>query len=118
MAVSPIFFPLIALPSGERGEYTSIGAPLSSREASRNVTSFVVAGEPDGHGHPRPDYPVGPRRLPDAGMLQDVLELDDPPLDLALLLLGGVVAAVLAQVTLIPGGLDLLRDVDTPGPER
>ena len=106
----------MADPSGERGEYTSIGAPLSSREASRNVTSSsspanrtvtVIPGR----------LPVGPWRLPDASMLQDVLELDDWPLDLALLFLGGVVAAVLAQVTLIPGGLDLLRDVYRPGPE-
>src|SRR5215469_7811073 len=39
VAVSPTFLPLIALPRGDFGEYTSIGDPLSSREASRKVTS-------------------------------------------------------------------------------
>src|SRR5215472_6811312 len=39
VAVSPTFLPLIALPRGDLGEYTSIGEPLSSREASRKVTS-------------------------------------------------------------------------------
>ena len=39
-------------------------------------------------------------------------------LHLALLVLGGVVAAVLLQVALVPGGLDLLRDLYTPGPRE
>jgi hypothetical protein len=43
-----------------------------------------------------------------------VLEQDDPGLDLALLILGRVVAAVLLQVALVAGRLDLLRDIDAP----
>src|SRR5262249_58548348 len=49
----------------------------------------------------------------DPGVLQDVLDLPDPGLLLALLFLGCVVAAVLPQVTLFPGGFDLLRDLHT-----
>jgi len=45
-------------------------------------------------------------------MGQDVGQLVDPGLDLALLFLGCVVAAVLPQVPLIPRGFDLLGDVD------
>jgi hypothetical protein len=43
-----------------------------------------------------------------------VLEDDDPRLDLALLVLGRVVPAVLTQVALVAGRLDLLRDIDAP----
>jgi hypothetical protein len=42
---------------------------------------------------------------------QQLGELADAGLDLALLVLGGVVAAVLLQVALFASGLDLLRDV-------
>ena len=49
-------------------------------------------------------------------MAQQVLELADPGLVLALLLASGVVAAVLAQVALIAGGFDALGDLGTTGP--
>src|SRR5262245_55861245 len=45
-------------------------------------------------------------------MCQDVGELVDPRLLLALLLLSSVVSAVLTQVALFPSRLDLLGDVD------
>ena len=44
------------------------------------------------------------RRLADLGAAQHVLELADPGLELALLVLGGVVAAVLLEVALVAGG--------------
>ncbi len=44
-----------------------------------------------------------------------MLELADAALDLALLVLGGVVAAVLLQVAFVSSGFDLLRDLYTSG---
>jgi len=64
------------------------------REASRNVISSSSPDEPDGDRHARADHAVGARRPADVGGLQDVLEGDDSRLDLALLVLGRVVAAV------------------------
>src|ERR1039457_2619568 len=136
--MSPTFLPEIALPSGDLGEYTSMGAPLSSREASRKVTSssslvkrmrlpsclprgkraaqegnlILVLGEADRDRHAGADYAIGARRLANPGVLQDVGDLADPALHLALFVLGRVVAAVLAQVAFSPGRLDLLRDLD------
>ena len=61
--------------------------------------------------------PVGAGRAHQGeGVLQDVLQKDDPRLDLALLVLGRVVAAVLPQVAFLPGRLDLLRDLDAARP--
>src|SRR6266487_523289 len=76
---------------------------------------ILVAGEPDGHGHAGAHHALGPWRVAYLGVLQDVLDLPDPGLLLALLLLGGVVPAVLAQVALFSSGLDLLRDLYTRG---
>ena len=54
-----------------------------------------------------------PRRaLDDLGVLEEVLELADPALHVALLVLGGVVVAVLAEVAQLAGRLDLLGDLD------
>src|SRR5947207_9847619 len=103
----------MAAPSGDLGEWTSIGDPLSSREASRKVTSSS-SFEPDRDRHARADHAVGAGRAADARVLQYVLQDDDPRLDLALLVLGRVVPAVLAQVAFFPGRLDLLRDIDAP----
>jgi class 3 adenylate cyclase len=72
----------------------------------------LVLDEPDGHRHARADHPVGARRAADPGVLEDVLERDDPRLDLALLVLGRVITAVLTQIPLLAGRLDLLRDID------
>ena len=49
--------------------------------------------------------------LADLGATQHVLELTDAGLDLALLVLGGVVAAVLLEVALVAGGADALDDL-------
>ena len=45
--------------------------------------------------------------LDDLGVLEEVLELADAALHVALLVLGGVVVAVLGQVAHEAGGLDL-----------
>jgi hypothetical protein len=52
---------------------------------------------------PGPTTPSVRGEPPTSGVLQDVLEDDDPRLDLALLVLGRVVPAVLAQVPFLPG---------------
>src|SRR6185312_9556600 len=78
----------------------------------------VVAVEADGHRHPRADHAVGPRRLPDLGVLQDVLDLVNAGLLLALLLLGRVIPTVLAQVALVAGSIDLVRDLHSPWPRE
>jgi len=49
--------------------------------------------------------------VPDDGVLQQLGQLTDPGLHLALLLLGRVVAAVLLEVAFIAGRLDLLGDL-------
>ena len=51
------------------------------------------------------------RRLADLGAAEHVLELTDAVLDLALLVLGGVVAAVLLEVALVAGSADPLDDL-------
>ena len=50
--------------------------------------------------------------LDDLGVLEDVLELADAALHVALLVLGRVVVAVLAEVAEQAGRLDLLGDLD------
>src|SRR5579875_1807089 len=88
-----------------------MGAPLSSREASRNVTSSSSpANRTDGHS--RANHAVGARRLADPRVLQDLLDLEDPALVLALLLLGGVITAVLTKIALLASRLNPLCDLD------
>ena len=62
---------------------------------------------------PGADAAVG-AALDDLGRLEQVLELADAALHVALLVLGGVVVAVLAEVAHQAGRLDLLRDLDPP----
>ena len=50
--------------------------------------------------------------LDDLAVLEQVLELADPALHVALLVLGGVVVAVLAEVAQLAGPLDLVGDLD------
>ena len=71
----------------------------------------VVAGEADGDLHAGLDEAVVGRLVADLGAAQHVLELADAGLVLALLLAGGVVAAVLLEVALVAGGSDLGGDV-------
>src|ERR1700749_4433981 len=116
----------MAAPSGERGGETSIGEPLSSREASRKVTSSssltnrIVTVMP---GPTTPSVRGGPPtravsriccspaiRPPEPAVRGVGRPRRRPPLYRPLLVLGGVVPAVLAQVPFLPGRLDLLRD--------
>ena len=83
-------------------------AVLPGGEQERHL--FVVPDEPNSNLHARADHAVGARRAADAGALQDVLQGDDPRLDLTLLVLGRMVAAVLTQIPFLPGRLDLLGD--------
>ena len=48
----------------------------------------------------------------DLGVLEDGLQLTDPALHVALLILGGVVVAVLGEVAELPCALDRLGDLD------
>src|SRR5215467_10105800 len=87
-------------------------ALLAGGEQERDLV--LVSGEADRDGHARAYDPVGAGRLADPRVVQDVHDLEDPALPLALLFLGGVVAAVLPQVALVPGGLDSLGDLRAP----
>src|SRR5439155_9600060 len=80
----------------------------------QEVHLVVALAEPDRDRHARANHAVGAGRAADARVLKYVLQDDDPRLDLALLGLGRVVPAVLAQVAFFPGRLDLLRDIDAP----
>src|SRR5206468_13064608 len=51
-------------------------ALLAGGEQERHLV--VVLDEPDRDRHARADHAVGPRRPADAGVLQDVLQDDDP----------------------------------------
>ncbi len=48
----------------------------------------------------------------DLGVLEEVLELADPALHVALLVLGRVVVGVLLEVALLAGAFDLVGDLD------
>ena len=58
------------------------------------------------------DDGVDAQRLGDLSVLEEVLELTDATLHVPLLVLGGVIAGVLAQVALLAGAFDLLGDLD------
>src|SRR5699024_1621259 len=75
---------------------------------------LLVTGELDRDGHAGTDHTLGARRFADLRGAKELCELDDAVLHLALLFLGGVVAAVLLEVALLTGCLDLLRDLDAP----
>ena len=79
---------------------------LAGAEQERLGLVVGVAGELVGHLHAGLDDAVVGRGLADLGAPQHVLELADPGLGLALLLAGGVVAAVLLEVALVAGGAD------------
>ena len=48
----------------------------------------------------------------DLGVVQDRLQRPDPTLHVALLVLGGVIVAVLGQISQLPGALDRLGHLD------
>ena len=85
-------------------------SPATSREPSRNrIVSPATLAVTTVPGATTPAGAFG--RLADLGRLEQLLELADPRLALALLVLRGVVAAVLAQVALLAGCLDALDDL-------
>ena len=71
---------------------------------------LFVAGNPGHDEHSGLHDSVVRRGLADVGVPEQRGELADAGFDLALLLLGGVVAAVLLEVALLAGSLDLLDD--------
>src|SRR5690606_30386224 len=71
------------------------------------VVGVVV--EVDGD-HSAGCHGTGGRAVAHSGVTQQVLQVPDPRLLLALLLLGGMVAAVFPQVAFLPAGVDLRRD--------
>src|SRR6476620_848677 len=73
---------------------------------------LLVAEDLDGHDHAGLDDTVVGRGLADLRVVEQLGELSDTGLHLALLLARGVVAAVLLEVALLAGLLDLLRDLD------
>ena len=91
----------------------SLASSAISRLPSRKVR--LVAGDLRGHDGADLDDAVALRRLADGGGAQQLRQLTDARLDLALLVLGGVVAAVLLEVALLASRLDLLGDVDARG---
>ena len=85
-----------------------LGGVLHLAGAEQEGLGLVVgvADELVGDLHAGLDDAVVGRGLADLGALEHVLELADPALVLALLLAGGVVAAVLLEVALVAGGAD------------
>ena len=91
---------------------------LAGAEQERLDLVVVVADELVGDDHAGLDDAVVGRGLADLRAAEHVLELADPGLLLALLVLGGVVAAVLLEVALVARGADLLDDLLARGPLR
>ena len=110
--VAPFGAPTIAAPSGDCGEndLDPVVVVLDLAGAQQELLGLVVADEAVGDDLARRDHAVVVGRVGD-GDLEHLLELEDPGLDLALLVLGGVVAAVLLQVTLVAGSTDPLDDL-------
>src|SRR3546814_476378 len=79
--------------------------------AEEELLGLVEVEQLDVDDHAGLDDTVVGRGLADLGTTKDVLELADPRLLLALLVLGGVVAAVLLQVALVARSGDLLDDL-------
>src|SRR6266516_1793793 len=84
------------------------GRDLPRAEQERLGVVLVVV-EVDGHDRAR-GHRVGLGCLAHVRPAQQLLQVADPPLLLALLLAGGVVTAVLPQVTLFASGVDLRGD--------
>ena len=79
----------------------------------REQVGFVLVLEVerlDGDEHPGTDLIGGRRRLDDLGIAQHRLDAADARLHEPLLVLRGVILGVLADVAMLPRGLDALRD--------
>src|SRR5690606_17466819 len=112
--------------SGPRPHSTSTRwwSPCSWRHGARSTPSrcwrgcgpvIVVADDAVGDIHAGLDHAVVGRGLADLGAPEGVRELEDAPLELALLLAGGVVAAVLLEVALLTRRADALHDLGALG---
>ena len=89
--------------------------PRSRPSARQRRSCDVVVQGPERDEHPRRhDLRLG-RALADLGVAQHVLEVADPGLHQRLLVLGGVVLRVLADVAVLPRGLQALCDVRATG---
>src|SRR5690606_6851532 len=84
--------------------------------AGAEEEDLLLAGDRRGDDHAGLDDAVVRRSLTDVGVAEQLGELVDPPLHLALLLARRVVAAVLLEVSLGAGGLDALGDLGASGP--
>src|SRR5690606_5714384 len=91
------------------------GLELAGGEQELLGLVLVVADEAVGDLHAGLDHTVVGRGLADLGAPEGVLELEDAPLELALLLAGGVVAAVLHEVALLARRADALHDLGALG---
>ena len=91
-----------------RGIHLDAGGLGLFARADEERLVLVVAVEADGDEHARAGHAVADRRVADLGRAQQLLQLHDPALLLALLLAGGVVAAVLLEIALFAPVVDLL----------
>ena len=102
---------MMARPSGLCSLYTLRSlSPAISRLPTRKIA--LVAGDVGGHEHAGLDDAVIAGASPTRRVAQNVRELADAGLDLALLFLGGVVAAVFLEVAFFAREFDLLGDFD------
>ncbi len=107
----------MAWPSGDWGgvDGEALGLDLARAEEEALRLVVVIAVELVGDDHARLDDAVVGRGLADLGAAEHVLHLEDLGLVLALLLAGGVVAAVLLEVALVAGSTDLRDDLGAAG---
>jgi hypothetical protein len=82
----------------------------------RLIVLVVEVERLDRDEHAGPDRRRPRRRLDDVGIAEHLLDVADPRLHHALLVLGGVVLRVLLQVSVLARHLDLLGDLGTPHP--
>src|SRR5690606_25715840 len=95
-----------------------VGARVLPRGEQEGQRVVLVAVEGDGHDHAGRHRAVGDGRLAHLGVLEELGELAHAELLLALLLLGRVVPAVLAQVALLTRGGDLRSDLRARGTSK
>src|SRR5690606_30694732 len=92
-------------------EILGVGRDLAVAEQELRLLARDL-GRDEGAGG---DGAIRRRSLADGRRAQQLLELQDACLDLALLVFRGVIAAVLLEVALLARRLDLLGDVDASG---
>ena len=90
-------------------EHVQVG--IACDFAGSEQEGFLVAGNPGDDDHAGLNDAIVSGRLAHVGVAEQDRELADAGLNLALLLLGGMVAAVLLEVPLLPGCIDLLDNL-------